>query len=200
MLGRTDLAILQEMTSVLDHAETRQTVFPVSVEFYHEACRLGLIDKDVELLEGVLFTKMAKSPLHQSLARQLQRLLERVLRPGFFVDRECPITCEKSEPEPDVAVFAGSVTDYARQHPRTAELVIEIAINTVQRDRSKAAIYAGAAVKEYWLLEPEAGTITIYSQPLAGDYASKRVINAHETAVSEVVPGFKTCLDELMRA
>jgi Uma2 family endonuclease len=186
------------MTSVLDHAETRQTVYSVSVEFYHEAARLGLIDKDVELLEGVLFTKMAKSPLHQSLARKLQRLLEKALGRGFFVDRECPITCARSEPEPDLAVFAGSVEDYMLQHPSTAELVIEIAINTVQRDRSKAAIYAGAAVKEYWLVEPESGTITVHSSPSVQGYASQKAFTAHESAASSVIQGFEVKLADLM--
>jgi Uma2 family endonuclease len=185
------------MTSVLEHAETRQAVYPVSVEFYHEAGRLGLIDEDVELLEGVLFTKMAKSPLHQFLARKLQRLLERVLPSGFFVDRDCPITCAQSEPEPDLAVFVGSVDDYARQHPTTAELVIEIAINTVQRDRSKAAIYAGAGVKEYWLVEPEAGTITVHAQPGQDGYASRRIFGANEAIASEVFPAFSVTLAEL---
>ncbi|HRJ11223.1 MAG TPA: hypothetical protein PK490_13980 [Prosthecobacter sp.] len=53
------------MITVLESPEARQTVHPLSVEFYHEAGRLGLIGEDVELLEGVLFKKMPKSPLHQ---------------------------------------------------------------------------------------------------------------------------------------
>lgn len=43
------------MITVLESAEARETVFPLSVEFYHKAGRLGLIGEDVELLEGVLF-------------------------------------------------------------------------------------------------------------------------------------------------
>ncbi len=186
------------MISVLETAEARMAVFPVSVAFYHEAGRLGLIGEDVELLEGVLFKKMAKSPLHQSLARKLQRLLEKMLPSGFFVDRECPITCARSEPEPDVAVFAGTIEDYAHQHPTTAELVIEIAISTQQRDRSKVAIYAEAGVKEYWLIEPEAGTTTLFSQPQVGSYAEQRVFNAQEKATSSLFPALSVTLAELM--
>lgn len=43
------------MITVLESAEARETVFQLSVEFYHKAGRLGLIGEDVELLEGVLF-------------------------------------------------------------------------------------------------------------------------------------------------
>lgn len=186
------------MINVLETAEARQAVFPVSVAFYHEAGRLGLISEDVELLEGVLFKKMAKSPLHQSLARKLQRLLEQMLPLGFFVDRECPITCARSEPEPDLAVFAGTIEDYTHEHPTTGELVLEIAISTQQRDRSKAAIYAEAGVKEYWLIEPEAGTTTLFSQPQAGGYTVQSVISAQENATSSLFPAFSVTLAELM--
>lgn len=185
------------MISVLDTPEARQTVYPLSVEFYHEAGRLGLIGEDVELLEGVLFTKMPKSPLHQFLARRLQRLLESLVPAGFFVDRESPITCRRSEPEPDVAVFAGCMEDFARSHPSTAELVIEIAVNTQQRDRSKAAIYAEAGVKEFWLVEPEAGLITLHTQPAAEGYQLARAFRAEEAVASTIFPEFAITLAEL---
>ncbi|MDP1591652.1 MAG: Uma2 family endonuclease [Prosthecobacter sp.] len=186
------------MISILDTHEARQTVFPVSVEFYHEAGRLGLIGEDVELLEGVLFKKMAKSPLHQFLARKLQRLLESLLPPGFFVDRECPITCSRSEPEPDVAVFAGTIEDYEHAHPTSAELVIEIAISTQQRDRSKAAIYAEAGVKEYWLVEPDSRSVVLYQVPGAAGYGSQTTFSADQEVRSSIFPAFVLQLGTLL--
>lgn len=186
------------MIAMLETAEARQTVFPLSVDFYHEAGRLGLIGEDVELLEGVLFTKMPKSPLHQSLARKLQRLLQSTLPVGFFVDRECPITCDQSEPEPDLAVFSGALEDYENHHPTTAELVIEISINTLQRDRSKAAIYAVAAVKEYWIIEPEAGHVILHQDPGSGSYARQTVFTADQEARSDLFPAFVLHLGNLL--
>lgn len=179
------------MITVLESAEARETVFPLSVEFYHEAGRLGLIGEDVELLEGVLFKKMPKSPLHQSLMRLLQRLLQSVIPAACFVDRESPITCARSEPEPDLAVFTGSITDYHMRHPTTAELVIEIAINTRQRDLGKAAIYADAGVKEYWLIEPDAARSTRFTSPSAEGYAEQVVFAAEDMAVSTIFPDFR---------
>ena len=178
------------MMTILDDPEARQSVFPLSVGFYHEAGRMGLIGEDVELLDGVLFKKMSKSPLHEWLADRLRGQLDAVCAVGFFVGKERPITCATSEPEPDLAVFAGVPGDFRHGHPTTAELVIEIAINTLQRDRSKAGIYARAGVKEYWLIEPEGLRVTLFTGAAGGEYAAARVFEAGQTASSEVVPGF----------
>ena len=185
--------------TVLDTPEERQTVFPVSVEFYHEAGRLGLIGEDVELLEGVIFKKMPKSPLHQTLIRILQKMLQEIVPHSCFIDRECPITCRDSEPEPDLVVFQGDLSDYQVRHPTTAELVIEIAINTQQRDRSKAGIYAEAGVKEYWMVEPEAGVISLYTVPANEGYASCQSFAIQDLVTSTVIPAFSVRMADLMK-
>ncbi len=186
------------MISVLEAAETREAVFPISVEFYHEAGRLGLIGENVELLEGVLITKIAKSPFHEWLSEQLMELLRSVCAGGFVVVKERPITCQRSEPEPDLAVLVGPREKYRGKHPTTAELVIEISLNTVQRDRSKAAIYAGAGVKEYWLIEPEAGSTTLYQNPTADSYGRQTVFTADQEVRSEIFPAFVLHLGSLL--
>ncbi|HRJ11222.1 MAG TPA: Uma2 family endonuclease [Prosthecobacter sp.] len=108
-----------------------------------------------------------------------------------FVDRESPVTCARSEPEPDLAVFAGAPEDFRHAHPATAELVIEIAINTRQRDLDKAAVCAGAGVKEYWLIEPEAGASARFTEPSAEGYGRRDDFAAGDEAVSTVFPGFR---------
>jgi Uma2 family endonuclease len=187
------------MASVLDHPEVRETVFPMSVAFYHEAGRLGLIGEEVELLQGVIFRKMPKSPLHQRLIRLLQRLLQQVVPASCFVDRESPISCADSEPEPDLAVIEGNLEAFRESHPTTAELVIEIAISTQQRDRSKAPIYAAAGVKEYWLIEPEAGTISLFNGPSADGYANCAAFPAEAVVTSTVLPAFAISLAALLK-
>ena len=185
------------IADVLDSPEARQAVYPMSVEFYHEAGKLGMIGEDVELLEGVIFKKMPKSPLHQYLVRKLQRLLESLVPSGYFVDREIPITCASSEPEPDVAVFIGSSDDYLHEHPTTAEIVIEITISTPQRDRSKAAIYSGAGVKEYWMIEPELNLVTLHTNPQATGYATRQTFTAQDLVPSTIFPAFTLRLADL---
>jgi Uma2 family endonuclease len=184
------------MLSILEEPEIRRQAYAVSVESYHELGRLGLIDERTELLGGVIVTKMSKSPLHQLLVRRLQFLLQASVTPGLYVDREAPITCADSEPEPDLGVFVGDAKAYTTKHAETAELVVEVSINTVRRDRLKSRIYAGAAVKEYWLIEPDARRITVYRQPADGNYA---VCETHVEGIvaSASVPAFRVALNEL---
>jgi Uma2 family endonuclease len=85
------------------------------------------------------------------------------------------------------------------KHPTTAELVIEIAINTQQRDRSKAGLYAEAGVKEYWLVEPEAGVISLYTVPGSAGYAKCRSFASRDLVTSTVIPAFNVTLEDLMK-
>lgn len=186
------------MIDVLDTTEMRESVYRLSVEFYHEAGRLGLLGEDMELLDGVMFRKMPKSPLHEWLSRNLNELLTSACGKSFIISKGPPITCERSEPEPDLAVFVGSIDDYRERHPSTAELVIEISIGTLQRDRCKAAIYAEAGVKEYWLIEPEAGHITLYQDPGAESYGRQTAFTADQEVRSEIFPAFVVHLGNLL--
>ncbi len=179
---------------ILDDPQNRKMVYPLSVDVYHEAGRRRMIQEEVELLEGVIFKKLPKSPLHEWLVEYLRLALEKACVGRFFVAKERPITCARSEPEPDLAVFSGAWTDYRQHHPATAELVIEVAINTQPRDRSKALIYAEAGVKEYWLVEPESRRITLFTRPAPGGYETSNSATAVGIVTSTVFPAFSVDL------
>lgn len=186
------------MSAILEIPAVRRQVFPVPVEFYHQAGALGMLGEDVELLEGVIVKKMPKSPLHEGLVRRLIRLLQGLLPPGCFVVKEGPLACGDSEPEPDVAVIEGDEGDLDA-HPATARLVVEVALATEERDRRKAAIYARAGVAEYWLIEPDQRRITVFRRPQEGAYAEAREHAPEEAAASEVIPGFQVSLAGLLK-
>src|SRR5260370_2689379 len=138
--------------------ETPQTplrgasVWPLSVAAYHARGEAGLMTERTELLYGFVYHKMPKSPPHSALVRRLGRLLRQVAMPGCFVSSEQPITCPDSEPEPDVAVIRGEEDNFWSEHPRTAELVIEVCVTSHEYHRSKLRAYASAGVKECWLV------------------------------------------------
>jgi len=95
-------------------------IWPLSVQAYHTLGDLGLIPESTELLHWQIFHKMAKSPPHTLLLMRLFEPLRKALPAGVHVRQEQPITCDDSEPEPDLAVVQGSVEDYGAEHPRTA--------------------------------------------------------------------------------
>ena len=187
------------MTSFLDDPKVRAAVFPLSVEFYHQAGELGLLGEDIELLEGNLVKKMAKSPLHTWLVQLLHTLLLPSLGSGLSVRMEQPLTLDRSEPEPDLAVVRGGPGDFRHAHPTTAELVIEVAISTVEVDRQKAAIYAAAGVKEYWVVIPAANCVEVHRGPADGAYAQRLTLMPPARLESSVLSGFTVELGGLFQ-
>ena len=83
----------------------------------------------------------------------------------------------RSEPEPDLAVVAGSPADYRLAHPATVRLVVEVAIATLGIDRAKADVYAAAGIDEYWIVIPESHSVEICRQPSAAGYGSRVVVS-----------------------
>ncbi len=105
-------------------------LWPLSVQAYHALGEMGLIPERTELLYGQVFCKMPKSPFHALLLMRLLDLLRRATPPGVHVRQDQPILCADSEPEPDLSVVRGSIEDYASEHPRTAELVVEVCVTS----------------------------------------------------------------------
>ena len=123
----------------------------MSIQAYQALGAMGHLGKNTELLYGVVFTKMPKSPLHASIATRLFTLVRKaVSEKTHLVRSEQPITCidSASEPEPDVSVVLGKEADFWESHPTTAELIIEVAVTSEDYDRNKALAYARAGVKE----------------------------------------------------
>ena len=172
-------------------------IWPLGVKAYHALGELDLIPEKTELLYGQIFHKMPKSPFHRLLLLRLLELLQRSLPPGRHVQPEQPITCETSEPEPDLSVIRGSINDYATEHPRTAELVIEICVTSHDYDRSKLRAYACAGVKECWLVLGPEKQIKVHRQPQGGQFAGHAVHGPSGSLTSAAVPSFTVELDRL---
>src|ERR1041385_470425 len=163
-------------------------IWPLGVKAYHTLGELGLIPEKTELLYGQIFRKMPKSPFHRFLSQRLLRALQRANPPSCFIWQEQPITCEDSEPEPDLSVIRGNEDDFATEHPRTAELVIEICVTSHEYDRSKLRAYASAGVKECWLVLGPEKQIEVHRQPRDGQFAEHAVHGPGGTLTSAAVP------------
>jgi Uma2 family endonuclease len=170
-------------------------LWPLSVVAYRVLSGSGLIPKNTEVLYGLVYTKKSKSPFHSALVRRLARLLNQALPAGYFVDSEQPIECKDSEPEPDLAVLRGTEKDFWNRHPDTAELVVEVCITSHDYDRSKLRAYAGAAVKECWLVLGPEKTIEVYRQATDGQFTEHTLHGPGGTLTSTALPGFTLSLD-----
>ena len=158
------------IATVLDKDSVRNLVLPLSVEQYHCMSEIGLIPAKTELIEGVIIKKMTKSPLHAYLLHVLYDFFSARIPAGYSVRKEDPLTLAASEPEPDLAIVQGTVEDFKITHPNHAELVIEVAIASLDLDRKKTEIYATAGINEYWIIIPAEKKVEVYSKPMAGKY------------------------------
>jgi len=190
----TELGIL----SILEVPLVRRQAAPISVATYHAMAAQGLVDRQTELLRGVIVEKMSKSPLHASIVRRLFRLVTQAASPNDLVLKEDPITTTDSEPEPDIAVVEGREGDFAETHPTTARLVIEVAVSSLEIDREKASIYAAAGVGEYWLVLPESATIEVQTAPRDGVYTERKVFTRADILVSAALPELRVAVGEMI--
>lgn len=166
------------MIEILERPEVRCRVAPISVAGYHQLRDLGLVEVKTELLNGVIVEKITKSPLHTFLAQRLHVWLAEGLPSGWQLRKEDPLTLVSSEPEPDLALVAGSAETYRSHHPTTADLVVEIAVSSVEVDRAKADVYGEAGVSVYWLVLAEHHRVEVYSQPSPNGYACTETLGS----------------------
>ncbi|HEX2746826.1 MAG TPA: Uma2 family endonuclease [Verrucomicrobiales bacterium] len=186
------------MHSVLDHPALRDQVIPLTVEMYHALGEMGMVQEKTELIQGFVFAKMPKSPRHFIICQRLLRVIWSALQPGLSVRQEQPITFGDSEPEPDIAVVRGPDEMFAQAHPSTAALVIEVSINSLDRDLEKAGIYAAAGVEEYWMILPGENAANVYTLPGPAGYASVRRVEKDGVLVPGVLPQVSIRLEELL--
>lgn len=152
---------------------------------------LGVFDDwSVELLDGALVEKMSKSELHVFLVHLLFQTLTSFCSGSLLVRKEDPITIGNSEPEPNISVVRGSLADFRRRKPTTAEFVIEVAISSLAIDRAKAADYAWAGISEFWLIRPEDGVTEVCRHPADGEFSEKMDVPAETSIESSALPGF----------
>ena len=175
---------------ILPDPRNTDYVHPLSIEAYQALGEMGHLGKNTELLYGVVFTKMPKSPLHASIATRLVNLVRKTLSEETYLIRsEQPITCTASgsEPEPDVSVVRGKEADFWESHPTTADIVIEVAVTSEDYDRNKSLAYARAGVKEFWIVLVNEKLVEIRTGPTEQGYAGMECAAvAQSTAIPEL--------------
>jgi Uma2 family endonuclease len=126
-------------------------------------------DERIELVRGDILEVTPQGPEHRGLKDDLHaRLVAGYREQNVHVLDQGPLLAgARGVPEPDLAVIRGRARDYLKRHPDASEalLVIEIAKTSQERDRTKAADYASGGAPVYWLLDLEARTLDVYTDP-----------------------------------
>jgi Uma2 family endonuclease len=147
--------------------------YRLHVDQYDAMVAAGILTKRdrLELIEGLLVTKMGKGPKHEAASGLCGRAIERVIPPGWHVRKEAPVRIpDHDEPEPDLSLVRGDFRDYVGHHPSPADvaLIVEVADTTLAEDRTvKGRIYARARIPSYWIINVKGrvGSIEVYTRP-----------------------------------
>ncbi|WP_158502151.1 Uma2 family endonuclease [Vitiosangium sp. GDMCC 1.1324] len=170
---------------------------------YHRLIDVGVLGEDerVELLEGVIVETTPQGRPHALVISRLNRFMTRALGDTYSIRPQLPLSLgDDSEPEPDLAVVTRHEEETAQVHPRFALLVVEVADDSLRRDRLlKGRIYARARVPEYWVVDVTGRAVEVYSDPDAdaGRYRALRTLGGGETLSSAVLPGLALSVADL---
>jgi Uma2 family endonuclease len=160
-------------------------------------------DERLELIEGEFVVTPSPTPMHQLLVHRLAVLLDRaIVESGLGLVLESPLDvflAAQNVFQPDLIVllrdriqlFGSAVVESA------PSLAIEIiSPSTSAYDRvTKRKVYAQYGVPEYWLVDPDAKTVTIFSDPQDGRYQAEQTVR--DVAISATIPGLSADLKAL---
>lgn len=182
------------MSRTINFCATETPPLPIhrfSVEEYRRLGEIGVLTPDdhVELLEGWIVEKMNQRPAHGFVVGLLTQWLLSGLSAGLIGRCQLPITTDRSEPEPDLAVVRGQHADFRTRHPNGNDcvLIIEVADTTVAKDRAKASIYASAGIEEYWIVNLAENQLERFTSPASSAYQQCVILAAHETVETRIV-------------
>ena len=161
-------------------------------------------DERYELLDGALIVPPAPNTAHQSVQAELGWRMARFIREGglghlFFAPTDVVLS-RTDVVQPDLLFISSQ-----RAHiiapaniQGAPDLIVEIrSESTAERDESfKRQLYANFGVKEYWLVDPEAATISIL---LLGEYGydEAATYTLGQTLTSPMLDGLLINLDDL---
>jgi Uma2 family endonuclease len=124
-------------------------------------------EERLELVNGEILAMTPQKSRHASTVVILQRILSQAFATGTHCRPQLPLALSSdSEPEPDIAVVAGSDLDYLDAHPTSAGLIVEVAESTLMYDRqTKRPLYAQAGIPEYWIVNLVDRVLEVYRDP-----------------------------------
>lgn len=173
-----------------------------SRDVYDRAVEAGVFGPEdrIELIEGALVMMTPYGSRHATAIRLVNRALSGAFGEGCIVQCQLPLAiATDSEPEPDVAVVEGEIADYRDAHPSAALLVVELADDSLRRDRMvKRHLYARCGIPEYWIVSLPDACLEVYRHPAGDDYRDVAVLRAGETVTPLARPAATIAVADLL--
>ncbi|MBI5218691.1 MAG: Uma2 family endonuclease [Bacteroidia bacterium] len=155
-----------------------------------------------ELIEGWAYD-MSPAPKrkHQSVSIHLARIFS-----SYLKGKRCKVfaapfdvcLCEKNEADeeienvvqPDISIFCDTSKLNERGAKGSPDLIVEIlSENTCKKDLgTKLILYQKFGVKEYWIIDPETDTLTVYKLDTIGRYQIEKDYSKEDKVTVGIFP------------
>jgi len=214
-------AIQQDESRPLDLISAGRPLEPVpplerrlfTVEDYHRMGEAGVLrpDERVELIDGEVVVMSPVNPPHINAVNASTSVFVRAVGDDAIVSIQNPIRLDnRSEPQPDLALWRPGVYRRAPAGPADTLLALEIAESSAASDRThKQRIYARAGVREFWLLTLNSSVdettgetqidpiLEVYRRPRDMHYSEVRFLRRGEQIAPEALPEIMIAVEDL---
>lgn len=162
----------------------------------------------VELIVGKIF-KMSPAPsskhqyiiaaVNASIFTYLKGRPCKVFPAPFDVVLPSQSGVEDTVVQPDISVICDASKITEKGCSGAPDLIVEvISKSSVSRDlHEKYAVYEQAGVKEYWIVQPQDRTLTIFTLDASGNYQPSKPLTQGDIVTSRILPGLQLDLNEL---
>lgn len=156
------------------HELLAQVRHRVSAQDFHKMAAAGILRESdrVELIDGEIVDMAPIGSKHAFVVSRLARFFTLAAGDRCLVSVQNPVRLDdSSEPQPDLALLKSG--DYMDRLPTPQDvlLVIEVAATSIEFDREvKLGLYARHGIPEVWLLDLNAGELSVFREPAQGQY------------------------------
>ena len=171
---------------------------------YYRMAKAGILTEDdrSELIDGEIIEMAPIGGRHAACVTRAQRLFERTVEDSALVRVQQPVRLDQyTEPEPDLALIRPRADFYASAHPTADDvlLLVEVADTSSAYDRRvKVPLYARHGIAEYWLVELDQATITVYRDPTPASYRTVQTVRGGEKLRPLAFPDLELAVTDIL--
>jgi Uma2 family endonuclease len=175
-----------------------------SIEEYYRLAEAGILREDerVELLEGEIYEMPPIGWVHVNRVNRLTAVFSRNLGPSAIVSVQNPVQIgEFSAPQPDVVLLRPADDFITGRLPGPADVLLLVEVSDTSLDydlEKKLPLYARAGIPEVWIVDVQAQTIRVYSNPDGDTYPGYREAKRGETLTPELLPEVSIRVEEIL--
>ena len=177
--------------------------YRISRSDYYLMGDVGILTEDdrTELIDGNVYVKEPPGPWHATTVGMLSEAFEPIRTWAVHWIQNPIVVNDYSEPQPDFALARPPVMRYREAHPTPVDILLAVEVSDSSRrlDQDvKLPLYAGAGIREFWIVDRVDDCIEVARDPGPDGYANVRTVGRGETLTLLALPGFTVPADAIL--